>query len=429
MRVTCPKCQSKGLLDSTPLLNKAHMTCARCGAAYDVLSVGGEVLTTLSPEHAEAAAPGVAVAEPTVLAGAFVVAPAGPTVAAEACAAVEVEDVLMLPNLTEQPPAPTEPAADSAAVLELADAPAAEPQAAPADVTEEPIHAPAQTARAADASAAQGPSPARSASAVSDAGPSMSESGSFEMPPEYAPQLNRADLARPGLDKYSLGVRLMRVSPVWLLACGLAFIGLVVLLNGLTGSAEQLNGAQARAAQPNVLGNQASNQNTRTAARPAAAAPNAKPEQGAQPDKPTQPNAQTSAQPAQPAQAAAQQSAAAASQPAAASQAAVAPTQAEQAKQPAAKPAQPAPQTEGSGSLTLQVGSYNNPVEANGQVERLKAAGFAARVVAAELPQRGTWYRVQTGRFADRAEAARYGAQLKAQGAAGAFIVVEVGAR
>ena len=47
-------------------------------------------------------------------------------------------------------------------------------------------------------------------------------------------------------DKYGLGVRLMRVSPMWLLACGLAFIALVVALNGLTGSAVQLDSASAQ---------------------------------------------------------------------------------------------------------------------------------------------------------------------------------------
>jgi cell division septation protein DedD len=377
-------------------LNKAHLTCARCGAIFDALSVDGEVQTTLLQERPEA-----------------VVETAGSPAADGDCAMLEAEDVLMLPNLTERTPQPNE----AAAVLELAEAPAA---ASPfeADKTQHELHVVAEVSRQPN-KASEPP--------VQATDDDMAASGSFEYPPEYAPQLNRADLARPaGHDKYSLGVRLMRVSPVWLLACGLAFIALVVLLNGLTGSAEQLHNAPARAAQASAVGNQASNQNARPSNRNpgAASAPAqiAKTEQSA-PGKQAQAGAQSAP--------AAQQTQPAAAQTAAAQQAAAAPSQTEPARQPAAevKTAAPAQQPEGSGNLTLQVGSYNNPVEANGQVERLKAAGFAARVAAAELPKRGTWYRVQTGRFADRAEAARYGAQLKTKGAASDFIVVEVEAR
>ena len=50
MRVTCPKCQCQGMLDTAPLLNKAHVTCVRCGADYEALSVEGVVETTLLSE-------------------------------------------------------------------------------------------------------------------------------------------------------------------------------------------------------------------------------------------------------------------------------------------------------------------------------------------------------------------------------------------
>jgi cell division protein FtsN len=77
------------------------------------------------------------------------------------------------------------------------------------------------------------------------------------------------------------------------------------------------------------------------------------------------------------------------------------------------------------GSLTVQVGSYNVIEQANERVARLQAAGFSARVATIELPKRGTWYRVQAGRFSNREEAARYGNELKSKGAADSFIIAD----
>ncbi len=75
------------------------------------------------------------------------------------------------------------------------------------------------------------------------------------------------------------------------------------------------------------------------------------------------------------------------------------------------------------GSLTVQVGSYKDQNEANQKAGSLKAAGVEARVVKADIPNKGTWYRVQAGRFTSREEAARYGSQLKARGSAKEMIV------
>jgi cell division protein FtsN len=54
----------------------------------------------------------------------------------------------------------------------------------------------------------------------------------------------------------------------------------------------------------------------------------------------------------------------------------------------------------------VQVGSYNNQSEANEHVSRLS-----------------TWYRVQVGRYAERAEASKAVAQLRAKGAAAGALV------
>src|SRR5947209_4814860 len=54
MRIACPKCLCKGLLDTARLLGKARVTCVRCGTAFDALMVDGAVETTLVPERVDA---------------------------------------------------------------------------------------------------------------------------------------------------------------------------------------------------------------------------------------------------------------------------------------------------------------------------------------------------------------------------------------
>jgi cell division protein FtsN len=75
------------------------------------------------------------------------------------------------------------------------------------------------------------------------------------------------------------------------------------------------------------------------------------------------------------------------------------------------------------GQFTIQVGSHNNVEQANEQAAKLNAAGFEPRIVSVDIPKRGRWYRVQSGSFANRDEANRYGSQVLAKGAAGTFVV------
>ena len=77
----------------------------------------------------------------------------------------------------------------------------------------------------------------------------------------------------------------------------------------------------------------------------------------------------------------------------------------------------------GEGSFTLQVAAFSEIAQANDRSTHLKSSGIDARVVKAEIPNKGTWYRVQIGRFTSREEALRYGNQLKARGAMKEFIV------
>ncbi len=67
---------------------------------------------------------------------------------------------------------------------------------------------------------------------------------------------------------------------------------------------------------------------------------------------------------------------------------------------------------QGGGGYTLQVGSTNDEAAARAQVAQLKAAGHTAYYVRAEIPGKGTWYRIRVGRFGSPADAQRYSRTL-----------------
>jgi cell division protein FtsN len=79
--------------------------------------------------------------------------------------------------------------------------------------------------------------------------------------------------------------------------------------------------------------------------------------------------------------------------------------------QAAAKP--PAGKVE---TFMLQVGSYQNPSEADNQKARLALLGLEASVEPAELPDRGTWYRVRLGPFRSLSEVNHVRSQLAQNG-------------
>jgi cell division protein FtsN len=96
----------------------------------------------------------------------------------------------------------------------------------------------------------------------------------------------------------------------------------------------------------------------------------------------------------------------------------------------AALPVVAAPSTSGSpatdqavGNFTVQVGSYNDAAQAEERAGRLRSSGIEARVVRADIPRRGTWYRVQAGRFASQQEATRFASEIKGKGATDDFII------
>ncbi|MCA1556500.1 MAG: SPOR domain-containing protein [Acidobacteria bacterium] len=218
-------------------------------------------------------------------------------------------------------------------------------------------------------------------------------------------------LSRPPSDVYGLGVRLMRVSPVWLLLAGLSFISLIVLCNWLIKPVEHTGGAASQIAAAN---NHAANQsiNRVTVSNSTAQSPV---------------NNQSV-------------------QPMTESGVAFIATEAKESVAPQATPdieinveksvvgekrAMSASSMNSSGEakegkVTVQIGSYNEAAQAEQRVVNLKSAGFEARSVAVEIPKRGTWYRVQSGRFINRDEAERYGKQLRDKGIVSSFITTDI---
>ena len=77
----------------------------------------------------------------------------------------------------------------------------------------------------------------------------------------------------------------------------------------------------------------------------------------------------------------------------------------------------------GKGNFTVQVGSFQKKASADQLLSKLKGLGPDARVVSSVISGKGTWYRVQTGRFLDRQSAQRWGEQLQSQGIIQQFII------
>jgi cell division septation protein DedD len=78
------------------------------------------------------------------------------------------------------------------------------------------------------------------------------------------------------------------------------------------------------------------------------------------------------------------------------------------------------PGGDGEGEWSIQVGAAQNEFEARRIAARFAAEG--ARVVAADLPGKGRWYRVKVGRFATRAEAERRLEELSRQAGVKGFV-------
>ncbi len=70
--------------------------------------------------------------------------------------------------------------------------------------------------------------------------------------------------------------------------------------------------------------------------------------------------------------------------------------------------AKPPAGTAASGAFTLQLGASPNREDAERMVSRLREKGYAPYITTAEVPGKGTYYRVRMGSFATREAATRY---------------------
>jgi cell division septation protein DedD len=77
------------------------------------------------------------------------------------------------------------------------------------------------------------------------------------------------------------------------------------------------------------------------------------------------------------------------------------------------------------GEFTLQVISYDRPEPSRGFAEGLRAKGHAAFVVAADIPDRGRYYRVRIGPFKSREQAEAYRHKFEDEEHMNTFVVRE----
>jgi cell division septation protein DedD len=218
----------------------------------------------------------------------------------------------------------------------------------------------------------------------------------------------------PYPDRHSLGVRLMRVSPVWLVASGLLFISLIFAFNWATKPNAQANNLTFN----HSLTDSAANTAPRQTAQPAPAQTAEQTNVGADRHPSMEANAASTVNAAHTVNDAPLTNAAPSNSPAQVVNSAPAANPA-----PEVHPAQT--DNKGSGNFTVQVGSYNDSAQASERAAGLRFAGFDARIEEVQLPGRGTWYRVQVGSFGTREEATRYGQQLRAQRVAAETIITE----
>ncbi|NPC83128.1 SPOR domain-containing protein, partial [Pyxidicoccus fallax] len=87
-----------------------------------------------------------------------------------------------------------------------------------------------------------------------------------------------------------------------------------------------------------------------------------------------------------------------------------------------ARAALPPAQAVKGGAFTLQLSAFQDRQEADRFAARLRDRGYAPYILAAEVPGKGTWYRVRMGSFATRDAASRYLADFKRETQLDAFV-------
>jgi len=74
---------------------------------------------------------------------------------------------------------------------------------------------------------------------------------------------------------------------------------------------------------------------------------------------------------------------------------------------------------------SIQVGSYPEKEMAEEEVRSMKKRGYAAFLVATDIPEKGKWYRVRVGSFANKQSAEKLAKELKSREGIDGFITTE----
>ena len=384
MRVVCPKCDLKGQVDAAPTGAKTRIACVRCATTFDAVFVNGEIQALLpQATHAEATIESV-----------------GSEVRTESDVSASGDEFAFMAET------PREERFDAS--LQVEASPVMEDNLSTSSIssTDLTMEAAVETVEDAPEKIYPEPTPQSAETRVQETADGVQASPVAEsLKSDGAGKVGHAPS-----DVYGMGVRLMRVSPVWLLLAGLSFISFIVLCNWLIKPTGQPGESLIAAAN-----NHATNQSVNRVNVPASTAQSPVNSQvGQRVSESGVAFIAAEAKEAMPTVAA----------PSVETPGA---RPAEVETKPATPPASSKRADEAKeGKVTIQIGSYNAATEAEARVANLKSAGFEARSVAVEIPKRGTWYRVQSGRFVSRVEAERYGKQLRDKGVVSSFITTDV---
>lgn len=74
------------------------------------------------------------------------------------------------------------------------------------------------------------------------------------------------------------------------------------------------------------------------------------------------------------------------------------------------------------GAFTLQLSAFQSKTEADRFAGKLRDKGYAPFIISAEVPKKGTWYRVRMGSFATKDDAGRYLTDFKRETQLEAFV-------
>ncbi|HZI06097.1 MAG TPA: SPOR domain-containing protein, partial [Archangium sp.] len=79
------------------------------------------------------------------------------------------------------------------------------------------------------------------------------------------------------------------------------------------------------------------------------------------------------------------------------------------------------------GAFTLQISAFQNRAEADRFAAKLRDRGYAPYIITAEVPNKGTWYRVRMGSFPSKDAASRYLSDFKRETQLQAFVAANQG--